>query len=101
MATIKDIAEKAGVSSATISRVLNYDSTIRVTDETKMKVFAAGEALSNRKKTTRKYIDQKIAIVHWYTEQEELNDLYYLSIRLGIEDRCKELGLTPEVYYFN
>ncbi|HLR11223.1 MAG TPA: LacI family DNA-binding transcriptional regulator [Sporosarcina sp.] len=101
MATIKDIAEKAGVSSATVSRVLNYDSTLSVSDETKMKVFAAAEALSYRKKTTRKYIDQKIAIVHWYTEQEELNDLYYLSIRLGIEDRCKELGLTPEVYYFN
>lgn len=101
MATIKDIAEKAGVSSATVSRVLNYDATLSVSDETKMKVFAAAEALSYRKKTTRKYNDQKIAIVHWYTEQEELNDLYYLSIRLGIEERCKEIGLMPEVYYFN
>ncbi|MBO1911211.1 LacI family DNA-binding transcriptional regulator, partial [Microvirga sp. 3-52] len=28
MATIKDIAEKAGVSSATVSRVLNYDASL-------------------------------------------------------------------------
>ena len=35
MATIKDIAELAGVSIATVSRVLNYDSTLSVGDETK------------------------------------------------------------------
>ena len=35
MATIKDIAEQAGVSSATVSRVLNYDETLSVGDETK------------------------------------------------------------------
>mgnify|MGYP002508041596 CR=1 FL=1 len=101
MATIKDIAEKAGVSSATVSRVLNYDTTLSVSNDTKMKVFEAAEALSYRKRSTKRYVDQKIAIVHWYTEQEELNDLYYLSIRLGIEDRCKDIGMTPEVYFFD
>lgn len=101
MATIKDIAEKAGVSSATVSRVLNYDVTLSVADETKMRVFEAAEALSYRKRATKKYVDQKIAIVHWYTEKEELNDLYYLSIRLGIEERCKEVGMSPEVYFFD
>lgn len=101
MATIKDIAERAGVSSATVSRVLNYDATLSVADETKRKVFEAAEALSYRKRSTKRYVDQKIAIVHWYTEQEELNDLYYLSIRLGIEERCKEIGMSPEVYFYD
>lgn len=98
MATIKDIAEKAGVSSATVSRVLNYDPTLSVTDETKKNVFEAAELLDYRKRTVKKHIDKKIAIVHWYTEKEELNDLYYLSIRLGIEARCKEIGMQTEVY---
>ena len=101
MATIKDIAEKAGVSSATVSRVLNYDASLSVTDETKKKIFEVAEELSYRKTTSRRYVDQKIAVVHWYTEKEELNDLYYLSIRLGIEERCKEIGMKPDVYFFN
>ncbi len=37
MATIKDIAEQAGVSPATVSRVLNYDSELAVSSETKEK----------------------------------------------------------------
>ncbi|WP_210469793.1 LacI family DNA-binding transcriptional regulator [Sporosarcina sp. 6E9] len=101
MATIKDIAEKAGVSSATVSRVLNYDASLSVADETKKKIFEAAEELSYRKRTSKRYINQKIAVIHWYTEKEELNDLYYLSIRLGIEERCKEIGMNPEVYFFN
>lgn len=101
MATIKDIAKRAGVSPATVSRVLNYDPTLSVADSTRKRVFKAAEELSYQKKSVRRYADQKIAIVHWYTEQEELNDLYYLSIRLGIEKRCNELGMQPEVYFFN
>lgn len=101
MATIKDIAKKAGVSPATVSRVLNYDPSLSVADDTKKRVFKAAEELSYRKKTPKKYIDQKIAIIHWYTEQQELKDLYYLSIRLGIEQRCKEIGMIAEVFFIN
>lgn len=101
MATIKDIAEKAGVSPATVSRVLNYDASLSVADETKKKVFEAAEELSYRKRSANKYVGKKLAVVHWYTEKEELNDLYYLSIRLGIEQRCKELDIKPEIYFFD
>lgn len=101
MATIKDIAEKAGVSPATVSRVLNYDASLSVADGTKKKVFEAAEELSYRKRPGKRYTGQKIAIVHWYTEKEELSDLYYLSIRLGIEERCKQLDMNPEIYFFN
>ena len=45
MATIKDIAERAGVSLATVSRVLNYDETLNVQDETRKRIFEAAEAL--------------------------------------------------------
>jgi len=101
VATIKDIANKAGVSTATVSRVLNYDTTLSVSDETKKRVFQAAEALAYKKRSPKRYIDHKIAVVHWYTEKEELSDLYYFSIRVGIEERCKELGLDAEVYFFN
>lgn len=93
MATIKDIAEQAGVSSATVSRVLNYDETLSVGDETKKRVFEVAEALEYTKYQKKKANKQgKLAIVQWYTEKEELNDLYYLSIRLGVEKRAEEMN---------
>lgn len=101
MATIRDIAKKAGVSASTVSRVLNYDATLSVSDQTKRSVFKAAEALSYKRRTPRRQVSQRIAVLHWYTEQEELNDLYYFSIRMGIEERAKELGLDAEVYFFN
>src|SRR6478672_3786140 len=93
MATIKDIAEKAGVSIATVSRVLNYDASLSVSDDTKKKIFEIAEALSYKKRPSKKSPSARIGILLWYTEKEELNDLYYMSIRLGIEQRCEQQGL--------
>ncbi|WP_317951391.1 LacI family DNA-binding transcriptional regulator, partial [Rossellomorea marisflavi] len=46
MATLKDIAKKAGVSLATVSRVLNYDETLSVADETKKRVFQIAQDMN-------------------------------------------------------
>ncbi|MFL0251344.1 LacI family DNA-binding transcriptional regulator [Clostridium neuense] len=92
MATIKDIAEKAGVSISTVSRVLNYDPTLSTSNETKKKIFEIAEELSYDKHINKKKSNNRIAVINWYTEEEELNDLYYLSIRLGIEKKCKQFN---------
>lgn len=52
--TIKDIAEQVGVSSATVSRVLNYDETLSVSDETKKKIFETAETLNYKKRARKK-----------------------------------------------
>ncbi|MBP2098588.1 LacI family DNA-binding transcriptional regulator [Enterococcus rivorum] len=94
MATIKDIAALAGVSSATVSRVLNYDSELSVGHETKKKIFEIAEELNYTKhKKNQNKTNLKILLVQWYNEAEELEDLYYLSIRLGIEKKAQELGI--------
>lgn len=100
MATIKDIAKQAGVSIATVSRVLNYDSSLSVTDKTRKKIFSAAEELSYKKRTPRTGLST-LAIIHWYTEKEELEDLYYMSIRLGIEERCQQLDVQVVNYFYN
>ena len=95
MATIKDIAQAAGVSSATVSRVLNQDQAMSVSDETRTKIFTIAEQLGykkSKKNNKRSKTSRRIAIIEWYTEQEELDDLYYYSIRLGAEKRAQELG---------
>jgi LacI family transcriptional regulator len=98
MATIKDIAQKAGVSLATVSRVLNYDSTLSVTDETKKRIFEVAEELEYRTVKERSVLRSndkrlKIGIIHWYSEKEELGDPYYLSIRMGIEKECSNKNI--------
>ena len=94
MVTIKDIAHAAGVSSATVSRVLNQDQAMSVSDETRTKIFTIAEQLGykkSKKTNKRSKSSHRIAIIEWYTEQEELDDLYYYSIRLGAEKRAQEL----------
>ncbi|GGC75501.1 LacI family DNA-binding transcriptional regulator [Enterococcus wangshanyuanii] len=94
MATIKDIAQLANVSPATVSRVLNYDPMLSVGLETKQKIFEAAEKLNYTKhKKAGKKAKAKLLFVQWYDEAEELEDIYYLSIRLGIEKKAEELGI--------
>ena len=59
MATIKDIDEMAGVSITTVSRILNNDSSLSTTMETKQKVIDAAKKL-NYKKVGRSTIILKI-----------------------------------------
>jgi len=53
MATIKDIAEKAGVSQSTVSRVLNLDETLSVSEETRNRIFRIAEDLHYQKKSRK------------------------------------------------
>ena len=46
MATLKEVAEFANVSIATVSRILNDDNSLTVLPETKEKVIKAAEQLN-------------------------------------------------------
>ena len=86
MATIKDIAQTAGVSPATVSRVLNYDKSMSVSDETRKKIFNIAEQLNYKKSKRQKKTSpqtHRMALVEGYTEGEELDSLDYYSLRLG------------------
>ena len=92
MATIKEIAKQAGVSIATVSRVLNFDETLNVAETTKKRIFEVVEELAYipMRERKNKQVRYSIGIANWYTNVQELNDPYYLSIRLAIEQKCKE-----------
>lgn len=45
MATLKEILERVDVSISTVSRVLNNDEALLVSDETKIKIFEVAEDL--------------------------------------------------------
>jgi len=93
LATIKDIADKAGVSPATVSRVLNYDTQLSVGESTKKEIFEVAESLNYTKYKQKQSSQITIRLVQWYNKEEELEDLYYLAIRLGIEKKAEELNV--------
>ena len=90
MATIKSIAEAAGVSAATVSRVLNHDPTISVSVETKLRIFDAAEQLDYVKKKTSAAKSERmnIAIADWYSESDLAEDPYYLYLMTAAETYC-------------
>lgn len=94
MVTIKDIAKKAQLSPATVSRVLKGDQTLAVSDQTRQKILRLTQQLGYTKHLKKQAPTAKgtIAIVQWYTESEELADLYYYSIRASIEQAASLLG---------
>lgn len=95
MATIREVAEKSGVSMATVSRVLNFDETLNVAEETKNRIFETAQSLeyvSSHRKKKQKALN--LGIAHWYTIEQEQKDPYYLAIRLAVEKKCDEESIV-------
>ncbi|MDU2121781.1 MAG: LacI family DNA-binding transcriptional regulator [Clostridium celatum] len=95
MATLKEIADKVGVSLATVSRVLNNDSRILVADETKEQIFKVADELNYKtvKQRKNKNIAKKIVtigIVEMYDVVKQLQDPYYLLLRNIVEKKSFE-----------
>ena len=106
MVTIKQIASAVGVSSATVSRVLNFDQTLSVTAQTRQAIIETAEALNYATPRNRNRIQTpagaatKVALVHFLRPEQELADPYYVSLRLGIESRCAALKIeTVKIYH--
>ncbi|MCF7926988.1 MAG: LacI family DNA-binding transcriptional regulator [Candidatus Izimaplasma sp.] len=91
MATIKEIAERADCSISTVSRVLNFDESLRVSDEKKELILKIAEELQyktiKQRNAKKRY---KVGVVSMYSTLEELEDPFYLSIRLGVEKAVED-----------
>ena len=89
MVTIKDIANECGVSPASVSRILNNDSSLKVTEATRKKVVETASRLGYVKRSRIKSkAEFKLGILQWFSAQQELDDEYYLKVRKGVEDFC-------------
>ncbi len=104
MVTLKEIAKAVGLSTATVSRVLNFDQTLSVSAKTRQTIIETAEAMKYEPLRTRARANQqgvsKIALVHYLRPDQELIDPYYVALRLGIESRCQALKVeTVKVYH--
>lgn len=104
MVTLKEIANVVGVSTATVSRVLNFDATLSITAKKRQAIIETAEALNyatprNRNRANAQGLS-KVALVHFLRPEQELIDPYYVALRLGIESRCQALKIeTVKVYH--
>lgn len=96
MATLKDIAQLANVSQATVSRVLNRDPSLSVTDETKERIFRIAGELGYRtagKRSVREENSENrkwIGIALMLEFKEDKEDIYYLMMKNMVEKSCFE-----------
>ncbi|MEH7119751.1 LacI family DNA-binding transcriptional regulator [Neobacillus vireti] len=97
MATIKDIAEQANVSTATVSRILNNDPTLSVSEDTRKRVVEIVNELNYkplRKKSGKTDKSNEIYNIGLIMLNDETIDPYFQSIRLGVEGTCNQYSLN-------
>ncbi|MDE7200482.1 MAG: LacI family DNA-binding transcriptional regulator [Lachnospiraceae bacterium] len=107
MATLKDIAARANVSLATVSRVLNHDDTISVSDNTRSNIFRIADELGYKtvvqrygtgfaeKDTPKEALH--MGVVQMFEHQELLDDIYYMMMKYVLEEECfkRQSVLSP------
>lgn len=97
MPNIRDVAAKAGVSIATVSRILSEDTTYRTRPETRKRVFQAARELGyqyryiTRDPKQGRVSSKKIGCVLAETV-EKYSDPYFTSILSALESRMIEHG---------
>ncbi len=93
MSSIREVARVAGVSTATVSRVLNDDRTYKMTDETRRRVRSAAESLGYAIPRKDASGGIKIGCVLCVTK-DKYEDPFYMSILSGIEEQLSQEGLS-------
>ena len=99
MSTIRDVAKLAGVSIATVSRILNNDEYFIVTLETKQKVLTAAKELNYKKNKNKRNITQfNVSIIKSSDPKIENEDPYFVSLRLDLEYVLKKKGIKTKIF---
>ncbi len=102
MSTIREVANLANVSVATVSRVLNNDMKYKMTEETRERVWQAVTQLNYTSKPQAKRSsdkegkDGKFAAVRigcvLSVTKNKYRDPYFMSILSGVEEQLRESG---------
>ncbi|GFH43095.1 LacI family transcriptional regulator [Lactococcus hodotermopsidis] len=91
MASIREIAKLAGVSPATVSRVLNADETMSVAASTRARIIKVANQLNYHKienlgpKSPKQSSKLSIALIKMHSSQRENDDPYFRQIQEGME----------------
>lgn len=101
MATIREIAKKAGFSQATVSRVLNDDPTFTVKETTRKKILDASLEMGygTMSHLQRVVIPQNIALLNDTFSDKGLQDAYFNELRASLYQRANAERMNLSEYY--
>lgn len=90
MISQKEIAEKLGLSRATVSRALRGDQNLRISEETKERIFSFAQKCGYEN-TKTVLLSHKILIIHKNSQFiNQVDNAFYFSLKTGIEETCYE-----------
>lgn len=84
MVTLKDIAEKAGVSVAAVSRVLSQDKTFSISNDTRQLILEIAQELQYQGCARNAKRPWRFALLILHTALDEIEDPYYINIRVNV-----------------
>lgn len=100
MATIKEVARLAGVSLTTVSRVLNRDESLSVTNEVKMRIFDAAHQLNYVPPRQRKAAGRKrklvIGVADWRIIRPDRPNVRLASLACMLEVMTPQYEVSLE-----
>ena len=91
--TIKDVAVTAGVSTATVSRVLAPESSMPVAEKTRSRVMAAAEELGYRLNYAARSLKRQETMTIGVIFPELAND-FFMDVAEGVERELHSRGYT-------
>ena len=98
MATLKELSDRTGYSSATISRILTGDPSLAVTPEARTRVLEEAGKLNYAATKSRRGRSPKsllrLGVAEMLTHDQRLEDPYYLYLRNFVEQACQENRFT-------
>ena len=86
-----------GVSSSAVSRVLNYDEGISVSDETREAIFATAEKIGYKKRVIYPKIEN-VALLYFVDHEDELEDVFYDGVKDEIIKQAKKMNIQLSIY---
>lgn len=104
-ATLRDVAERANVSTSTVSRILNNKGTsIPISEETRQRVLQAVQTVGYKPNIAARQLARQqtfalICAVVPFTVPTVLSNPFYMSVVRGIARACQPQGYAVTIYF--
>lgn len=96
MANIRDVAQEAGVSITTVSRILSRDDTFKATEQTRQKVLDTAARLGYQFRPAARRQKIKLGCILALTA-EKYGDPFFDGILAAAEEECERQGAVISV----